>query len=96
MVMEVVVKDSNFFSNARKPLVIELKEQSLYPLSVLPIHFQNSDSPNVNFSRIQEMKVYFYRQTSADSVLKKSANIDYWQENWVIIKDITVSAKEER
>lgn len=94
-VMKVIARDSRFFSNARNPIHINIDKKEKIPFIKVPVHFETSSSPNVNFSKITQIKVYFYRQPDKKGITPVKDNKKY-EENWILIKDITLARKENK
>ena len=86
--MEIIAKDTRFYSNALSPFQLSLNDSKRGSDIELPIDFVRSESPNVNFSQIQELKVFFHRLTNLEKP------IDHWKKSWVLIKNIGLIEKE--
>jgi len=96
LIMEAISRDTRFFSNAREPLkiIIDKKDDSSY--NKVPIQFQSSASPNVNFTKINQIKVYFYQlKTNKESNLAKPV-VSAGRKNWILIKDIDLKSKVDK
>ena len=56
--IEVIVRDTKFFSNSLSPLMLEVyKEEG--PYLKVPIDFKNTNIQNTNLARITQIKLYF-------------------------------------
>jgi hypothetical protein len=95
LVLEVIVKDKNFYSNARGPLRIRIDQDPMYALLRLPLYLEDAHLPNVNFSQIKEVKLLFYRQADESVASHQEQPIDYWLKNWVFIKNVVLVKKED-
>ena len=92
--MEVVAKDTRFFSNAREPLKIMIDKKDNSSYNKIPVQFPNTASSNVNFAKINQIKVYFYQPAQKDKIISSDKALQFKGNNWILIKDIDLEAKE--
>jgi len=92
VIMEAVIRDSNYFSNAQNPLRIELPptETELYPLGAVPLLLRHDDTPKIRLSRIKEIKLYFSRRDTSSE-----QPIEYRHEPWILVQDVTLENNAE-
>ena len=74
--IEVVVKDTRFFSNSLNPLVIKVAQDG-HSFIKVPISFADSNLQNTNLYQIKQITLYFYPQ-------------DKEKINWTLIKDLVL------
>jgi hypothetical protein len=94
--MEVVARDKRFFSNAREPLKIIMDKKDNSSYNKIPIQFQSAASSNVNFAKINQIKMYFYQPIKKEESISSDKAIQFKEKNWILIKDIDLEAKEDK
>ena len=93
--MEVVFRDNRFFSNARAPIKIMMDKNDNSSYNKIPIQFQSFTWPNVNFARINQIKIYFYQSKGDKESSSLVTPIKAEEKNWIIINDINFINKED-
>ncbi|MBN3040711.1 MAG: hypothetical protein JW867_06250 [Candidatus Omnitrophica bacterium] len=91
--IDVIVKDANFFSNVRLPVQVKIDSQNSGSFIKIPLPLDTNKINKVNLSRIKQIKVFFSRpDPEADDIKVITSD---WRKKWLIIKDITLSKKED-
>ncbi len=91
LAMDVVVKDTNHYSNALKPAHITLDGFKNTPVLKISLSFDNRLWPKVNLSKIQQIKVTFKKLPSPENqMLSIGSGL---RNDMIIIKDITLVKK---
>ena len=96
LIVKVIAKDNKFFSNIKTPVMISLDKRSISSFIEVPVYFQYKDSPNINFSKISQIKIYFQKAAEKNEPATMANNISFRERNWVLIKDIAVVKKGDK
>lgn len=94
--MDIIVKDTRFFSNAQNPKTLKIKKNDNSVYTKIPVYFENLASAKVNLANIKQMKIYLYHKSYNKKTPLTNNSISYWGKNWLLMKDITLSKKGDK
>lgn len=79
--IDVVTRDTRFFSNSLNPLTIEVMSEKKAGYTKIPITFANASPGNTNLSRINQIRLFFY---------PKDEERIFNAKGWILIKDLVL------
>jgi len=71
--LAIVIRDKNYRSNSRQPLVVTIASGENEAELRIPVHFRKEDVPRLNLSKVYMMKFYFSHENTpliGDIVIK--------------------------